>query len=143
IGTAINYTATVSGGVNVRFNWQFGDGTPATGFGSSPSTSHVFANPGIYNVTLTVIDDAGSPIVQSFVQAVHRPLTSGTPRHSTNIVYETRAGANARVWVVNQDNNSISVFDTVTRARVAEIAVGAAPRGVAIAPDTRVWVTNR
>src|SRR5204863_319794 len=88
-------------------------------------------------------DDVGAMFVQQFAQSIHLPLTSSPARNSTNIVYETRAGANSRVWLVNQDNDSVSVFDAVTNARLQEIAVGAGPRSIAIAPDGRLWVTSK
>ena len=69
--------------------------------------------------------------------------TANAPRQSTNLVYEARSAGNARVWVVNQDNDSVSVIDAVTRARLKEIAVGKAPRAIAIAPNKRIWVTNK
>jgi glucose/arabinose dehydrogenase/PKD repeat protein len=34
------------------YNWSFGDGTFATG----PATTHVYSDPGLYTITLTVID---------------------------------------------------------------------------------------
>jgi PKD repeat protein len=39
----------------VQFNWQFGDGTTASG----RTTSHAYTAAGTYNVTLTVVDEAG------------------------------------------------------------------------------------
>jgi YVTN family beta-propeller protein len=47
------------------------------------------------------------------------------------------------LWVVNQDNDTATVFNAVTNAKVAEVAVGTAPRSVAVAPSGRIWVTNR
>ena len=47
--------------------------------------------------------------------------------------------------VANPDNNSVSIFDTRTAAntRVAQVAVGTEPNGVAVSPDgTRVYVAN-
>src|SRR5262249_30712680 len=44
---------------------------------------------------------------------------------------------------VNQDNDSVTVFDWVTRAEVREIAVGTAPRAFAGAPTRRIWATNK
>ena len=142
-GSDVTYTATTNGGVNVRYKWQFGDGTPETPLSDSPSVSHAYTAPGIYFVTLSVTDDVvGAPLVQQFVQTIHLPLTAAAARWSANLAYETRSGSNSRLWVANQDNDSVSVFDAVTNTRLAEIAVGQAPRSVAIAPDGRVWVVN-
>jgi YVTN family beta-propeller protein len=69
------------------------------------------------------------------------PLTAQRPTASTTVAWEPRAAGN-RVWVVNQDNNTASVFNAVTHAKIAEIAVGTAPRSVAVAPNGRIWVTN-
>ncbi len=142
-GTIASYTASVSGGVNPVFNWNFGDGTPETGFSSSPTIEHTFEEPGIYYVALTVNDDVGVPSIQTFVQAVHLPLTATRPNRSGNILYENRQGTPSRVWVVNQDNDSVSVFDAASNTSVAEIGVGTAPRSIALAPDGRIWVTNK
>src|SRR2546426_2828810 len=49
------------------------------------------------------------------------------------------------VWVVNRDNNSVSVLEVGSdvNAKIAEIPVGAEPRCVAITPNGRkVYVTN-
>src|SRR6185503_14064358 len=54
----------------------------------------------------------------------------------------TRAAGN-RVWVVNADNDTASVINAATNAKVGEVTVGTAPRTVAIAPDGRIWVTNK
>lgn len=143
VATPVTYTASASGGTNVRYKWHFDDGTPETPYSSSASVTHTFTSPGIYFVTLTVNDDLNVPSIQTFVQTIHLPLTPTRPRSSSNIAYETRSGENARTWIVNQDNDTVSVFDAVTNAKSAEIPVGAAPRTVAVAPDGRVWVVNR
>ncbi len=142
VGTTVSYTADTTGGVNPTFRWQFGDGTPETPRSSSPSASHVYQQPGRYIVTLRAGDDTGASLLRQFVQAVHLPLTAARPNVSTGIVYEVR-GAGDRVWNVNPDNDTVSVFDAITYTKRAEIGVGLDPRGLAIAPDGRVWVTNR
>ncbi|NJM42296.1 MAG: glycosyltransferase, partial [Anaerolineae bacterium] len=45
INTAINYTASSSGGVNVRYKWLWGDGSPETAYASSPNASHTYGGP--------------------------------------------------------------------------------------------------
>ena len=64
--------------------------------------------------------------------------------NSSSIAYEQRSGSNNRVWVVNQDNDSVTAFDAVTNSKLLpEITVGTAPRSIARAPDGRLWVTNK
>lgn len=142
-GTEVNYTATINGGQNVLYKWDFGDGTPETIYSASASIAHTFDEPGIYHVTLTVNDDVGIPAIQTFVQTIHLPATVNSPSNSTNITLESPLVGNARLWVVNQDNDSVSVFDTQTNVRLAEVSVGIAPRAVAVAADGRVWITNK
>ena len=142
-GSTINYSTSSTGGLNVRYKWSWGDGTADSAYSSSPTASHAFAAPGRYQITITATDDTGRITTATFFQGIHAALTTRAPTASSSIVYEDRpAGTNDRVWCVNPDNNSISVFDAVTRARLAEITAGASPRSLAIAPDGRVWVTN-
>jgi YVTN family beta-propeller protein len=143
-GGSVTFTAAASNGVNPQFRWDFGDGTPLTAWSASPSASHTYTQPGLYLVTVIAVDARGIEQRQSVLQPIHLPLAAGAPSASSNIAYETRSGgANARVWVVNQDNDSVSVFDAVTRTRLAEITVGTAPRTLAIAANGMVWVTNK
>jgi large repetitive protein len=95
-------------------------------------------------VTVTVTDSTGANALRSFAQAVYAAPT-GTARgtSSSNIVVQTPAAGNPRLWVVNQDGDSVSAFDAQTLAKLAEIAVGSAPRTAAVAPDGRVWVVNK
>ena len=142
-GSQATFTAGASNAVNARYRWNFDDGTPLTGWSSSPTISHTFVRPGIYFVSVTVTDDRDIERTDSFVQAVHLPLTANKPSASSTLAVETRSGSNTRVWVVNQDNNSVTAFDIVTYSKVKEIPVGTSPRSVAIAPDGRIWVTNK
>jgi YVTN family beta-propeller protein len=141
-GTSVALNALSSGGLNPQYRWSFGDGTPDTSFSSSPSTAHVFASPGRFLVTVTARDATGREVTSSYRQAVNATLAATRPTASSSIIYERRTGANSRLWVVNPDNDSVSVFDAVTRAKLAEVNVGRAPRTLALAPDGRVWVAN-
>ena len=123
-------------------SWSFGDGSPDTSFAASPAASHAWSTPGRYLVTVTVRDNTGREVTASYRQAVYAALTSARPTASSSIAYESRTGANARLWVVNPDNNSVTVFDAVTRAKLAEVNVGRAPRTLALAANGNVWVAN-
>lgn len=142
-GTQATFTAAANNAFNARFRWRFDDGTPPTNWSTSPTVTHTFARAGIYYVSVTVTDDRGVERTDSIVQSVHLPLTTHTPTASSTIAVERRQGSSARVWVVNQDNNSVSGFDAVTHTKIAEIAVGTAPRSVAVAPNGRIWITNK
>jgi YVTN family beta-propeller protein len=140
--SASTFSVQSSGGLNPVYQWNFGDGTPVTSWSSSSSASHSFANPGRYLITVTAKDDSGRIVTSSFYQAVFAPPTARKPTTSSGIVYEPRSSGNARIWVVNPDTDTVSVFDAVTRTKLAETAVGKNPRCVAIAPDGSAWVTN-
>jgi len=140
-GTAVNFTAAATG-LGVQFSWNFGDGSTETAWSSTAAASKAHANPGSYIVTLSVRDNAGGLISRSFVQTVYLAATANGPTASTNLLLETPASGNARLWVVNQDNNSVTAFDAVTRAKLGEVTVGLAPRAIARAANGLLWVTN-
>jgi len=142
VGAPATYTATARNALNPLFRWSFGDGSPDTAWSSSPGVTHTFTIPGVFWVTVTATDDRGSQQSETFVQNVHLALTANRPSASTNVAHEQTAGG-GRVWLVNQDNDSVSVFDAQTYTRVAEIPVGEAPRTVAVSPSGELWVTNK
>ncbi|MDB6072175.1 MAG: hypothetical protein JWL81_3346, partial [Verrucomicrobiales bacterium] len=141
-GVAINYSAVTTGGINPRFRWNFGDGTGDTALSSSPAIAKTFAQPGRYQVTVIATDDSGASLAQVFIQAVHGTLSATPPTASSPIAPQTRSAVN-RVWIVNPDANTVSVFNAATNARLAETPVGTQPVSVAIAPDGRAWVVNK
>ena len=142
-GATATFTASSSNGINPRYKWSFGDGSAETAYSTSPSATHAYSAPGLYYVTLTAVDDRGVEQRVTVLQTIYLPLSAQKPGASANIVVEPRSGANHRLWVVNQDNDSVSVFDAVTRAKLAEISVGTAPRSVAVAPNGMLWVSNK
>ena len=142
-GTA-SFAVSSNGGSGVRFRWNFGDGSPETADSTSTSITHTYTGAGLYAVTVTATDAAGNVKTLRFNQAVYTAaLGTARPVASSNVVLETRSGASARVWLVNQDADSVSVFDTANSAKLAEVAVGLAPRSLAVAPDGRIWVANK
>ncbi|HSW25145.1 MAG TPA: galactose oxidase-like domain-containing protein, partial [Burkholderiaceae bacterium] len=136
------FSATATG-LNPRYKWNFGDGSPETGWLSVGNATHTYTQPGVYNVTLTVTDDYGVVQSRSFLQQVYLPATATQPTQSTNLLLESPAGGNPRLWVVNQDNDSVSAFDAATRVRLGEVNVGVAPRSIARAPNGLLWVANK
>lgn len=141
-GTAFDFSTSATGSDSPEFQWDFGDGTRPSDFSSSTTIRKTYTAPGRYLVTLTARDDTGALVSLSFHQAVHAPLTPAHPSVSSSIAYQVRSGANARLWVVNPDQDSVTIFDAVTRVRSGVISTGKGPRSVAIAPDGRAWVVN-
>jgi len=141
--TALSYSASSSYPGVLQYQWNFGDGTGDSGFSSSPGVSHNYASPGVYKVILTVKTSDGNATSTEFLQAVAPSPVAGTAVNSANVTVEKRSAQNARLWVTNIDNDSVSVFDAVTNAKLAEIPVGAMPRSVAVSPSGEVWVVNK
>jgi YVTN family beta-propeller protein len=139
-GTA-NYSVTAVSGVT--YSWNFGDGSPSTPFSPNPSVTHTFPQSGLYVVTLSARDAANIITTRTFLQAVATTKTNNSPSNSTPIIYETRAGNSSRVWVVNPDNDSVSIIDSITNTVSSTINVGLSPRTLAVAPDGRIWVANK
>ena len=88
-----------------------------------------------------VATDPPPPAAPSGVQP-DTPAPLPVPVASSNIVYEKRVDG-SRVWVANQDNDSVSVIDAGSLTLLAEIPVGSNPRTIALGPDGRLWVSNR
>jgi PKD repeat protein len=63
-----------SDGIIVSYSWDFGDGN----MGEGPDVSHTFIAPGSYKVTLTVVDDDGSPETASQIIQID-PSDTPTP----------------------------------------------------------------
>lgn len=140
--TSASYAPTI-GASGAQFSWNFGDGSAPTPLAPSPNASHTFSTPGTFLVTLTVQLADGRTVTKTFLQAVYATTTGTPPRASAALLLEPRTNAKPRLWVVNPDNDSVSAFDTANNAKVVEIAVGAGPRNLALAPNGQLWVVNR
>jgi YVTN family beta-propeller protein len=138
VGSTLNVTAAGGGSL---YSWDFGDGSPATAATTTPAASHTYTKPGVFAVTVTAYNAQGLPSTSTFLQTVSLPATAGKPAQSSQMAL-TGSGAAQRLWLVNPDSHTVSVFDTAGRKRVAEIAVGEHPVALAEAADGRVWVSN-
>jgi YVTN family beta-propeller protein len=138
-----SYAASAIGGTGLMYKWSFGDGSPDTDWAISASAAHAYASPGTYVVTVYAKDDSGQERSRSAIQAVYLPATPKKPAASGNLLVENRSGASPRLWVVNQDNDSVSVFDATSLAKLGEVVVGIAPRSIARAPNGMIWVVAK
>ncbi|HEY6514451.1 MAG TPA: PA14 domain-containing protein [Burkholderiaceae bacterium] len=142
-GSAATFTASASG-QGVLYSWDFGDGTPVSEWSANPQVSHTFARPGVFQVAVTARDVFGSEQRRTIVHNAYLPATAAAPTMSSNLAWEPRSAGNPRLWAVNPDNDTVSVFDAATRAKLAEVAVGGAPRTLALTPSgSAMWVVNQ
>ncbi|MHC1757730.1 MAG: PKD domain-containing protein [Methanosarcina sp.] len=103
------------------WNWDFGDGNHST----QRSPVHEYADPGIYSVNLTAINE------------------NGTDSKLTTITVMQLVGVGPYAYITNSGDNNVSVIDTATDKVTAMIPVGNYPMGVAVTLDgKKVYVTN-
>jgi len=74
-GNAVTFDASNSYGSIGAYNWDFGDGSTATG----KQVTKTFGTAGIYRVTLTVSNSTGSNSCSALVR-VHTPATVNVPQ---------------------------------------------------------------
>ena len=142
VGAPAAYSANVIDEVDVEYKWNFSDASGSTSWSTDPSVTHQFADSGRYNVTLTVRNRAGNITAYQFLQVVYDQITAQRPIISSGLIYEDLVDAD-RVWNVNPDNNSVTVFDVERQIKLAEIEVDQNPRSLAIGPERFVWVINK
>jgi hypothetical protein len=73
-GAGILFSGAASTGTNLSFSWTFGDGTVSTGV----TVTKAYANPGIYTVTLTVVDNMGQTASASTTASISIGTGFGT-----------------------------------------------------------------
>jgi YVTN family beta-propeller protein len=126
-------------GEGLLYSWSAGDGSPDTAFSAESSFTHNYA-PGRYTGTVTVRDMNGNEVTQTFQLIVHVPLTVNRPAASSSIAFHL---SRAEVWNVNPDNDSVAAIDANSDSLITEIQVGDNPRGIAVAANGLIWVTNK
>src|SRR5918994_2720983 len=68
----VELSAFVAGGIEpYTYSWDFGDGSAGS---DQPTVQHIFENPFIYNVTLTVSDATGQVVTANLDITVYEPL---------------------------------------------------------------------
>lgn len=142
-GAAVHFAAT-GGGAALEYTWAWGDGNQTVSSNQS-TASHVYAQPGRYVVVVTVRDPVtGEEATQTFIHLVYDDrIDLANPDRwmgSTSVSFHPTRN---EVWNVNPDNNTVSVVDGVTGARLMELAVEERPVSLAFDSLGRVWVSNK
>lgn len=139
-GQETRFTLSGVGFESATFQWDFGDGQTATT--STPTVTHTYNSAGrfLVKVTATTVSDADELV---FNQPVYAPLVSGRAMSSMSIVYEAVDSAADRIWHVNPDNDSVTVFNAGNGNKLAEIPVGEEPRALAMLSPGVLGVVNK
>ena len=139
-GSTASYTLNLSGANGeVTYRWNFGDGSAPVTVTGLATIDHVFANPGRYIVSVTATDTNGNVISTEFYQSIHTPISVGTTAASSSILFDSGSD---RLWNVNPDNNSVSVFNSAMSNKIAEITINGEPHSLAKALDDNIWVAH-
>jgi PKD repeat protein len=79
LGTSTQFTATVSSGENVTYEWAFGDGGGDTG----AQVSHQYAAVGMYTAVVTATNSAGQATASTLVEVVDIPISGLSAENSS------------------------------------------------------------
>ena len=142
LGTGANFSvATASGVAPLQYAWNFGNGV-TTGFSNTSSAAHTYSGPGHYSVRATVRDNTGATATSQLeIQVVYVAPTASAPASSGPLGLLPSLN---RLYAVNPDADTVTVIDTSSNTKVAEIAVGKHPRALAVrTADNTVWVANQ
>jgi hypothetical protein len=147
-----NAAATDADSDSLEYRFTFGEAGAVREWDGSSTASHTYATAGHFGVKVQVRDvRAGvalSTVSQTGTVSVVPAPPAVRPAKSSPIALDA---AGRRVWVVNPDNDSVSIIDADTQVRLAEIdfnlLLGLAgsidPRGVAIDAAGNAWIACR
>lgn len=140
LGTTTTFSAELSQAVGeAKIRWTYGDGTESEFSATATTVEHTYEQAGHYTVTALVQDGEGYQS-QSYVHAVHRPLTQERAQTSSEMLLDETRGL---VITANLSNGTISLVDISTLEKVGEVPVFSDPVALALAPDGKLWVVDR
>ncbi len=124
----------------LEFRVDVGDGTPRTVWGPATSVDHTYVEAGHYQVTVQARDDQGSVAARSRTVTVAVPPAAPNSTASSLMALDAAAD---RLYVANPDSDTVTAIDSDSLAKLWEVPVGRAPRGVALGNDGTLWVACR
>jgi mono/diheme cytochrome c family protein len=153
-GSEVTLTAaaTDADSDSLEYRFSFGEANAVRDWSPVATASHVYATSGHYGVKVQVRDvRTGTPlstVSQTGTVTVAPAPPATRPTKSSPIALDA---TNRRVWVVNPDNDSVSILNADTNERVSEISLNTLlslsgsidPRSVAIDGAGNAWITCR
>ena len=102
---ATSFTATVTGGTNISYTWNFGDGKSGTGI----TTTHSYAATGSYTATVTATNNNNSKTASTVVQVTNQ-IVDVTNFAFTPISVTIKVGDTV-TWVRKQGSHNVAADD--------------------------------
>lgn len=152
-GSEVTLTASATdadAGDSLEYRFTFGEAGAVREWSSVPTASHVYPTAGHYGVKVQVRDvrvaTPLSVVSQTGTVGVAPAAPATAPRKSSPIALNQTS---RRVWVVNPDNDSVSLIDADARTRINEFNLNTLlsipghvdPRNVAIDNSGNAWIT--
>lgn len=154
-GSEVTLTAAATDadvGDLLEYRFTFGEGSAVREWSPLATASHVYASAGHYGVKVQVRDvRTGTPlsvVSQTGTISVVPAPPVNRPRKSSPIALNE---STRRVWVVNPDNDSVSLINADTHTQLAEMNLNTLlsipdsvdPRNVALDGSGHAWITCR
>ncbi|MFN0077039.1 MAG: Ig-like domain-containing protein [Prosthecobacter sp.] len=137
-GGEITLTATATDAQAIEYRFDAGDGRPKTAWSTTASVAFTYADAGHYQPLVQARDPLGA--VSSRSLGINVLTVPAGPRPTASSAVAIHA-ASRLVWSVNPDANTVTVVHADTLAVLAEIAVEADPRSIALDAAGNAWVT--
>lgn len=137
-GGGITFTATAADpeGATLEYRFDAGDGRPKTDWSASAQVSFTYTNAGHFQAVVQVRDPQGAVATRPLNVTVFAPAAGPQPTRSSSIALD---GA-GRAWVVNPDNDTVTVIHIASGTVEREVPVGDNPRSIAVDGDGNAWV---
>lgn len=105
VGVPISFTATITGGTQISYTWDFGDG----GAGSGITTTHAYAQAGIYTATVQAVSSANSMTATTTVYVGNAVVEVSDNKYTPQDVTIPPGGT--VVWVLKEGFHSVTADD--------------------------------
>lgn len=105
VGVPITLTATITGGTEISYTWDFGDG----GTGSGITTTHAYVEAGVYTATVQVVSSANSMTATTTVYVGDAVVAVSDNKYTPQDVTIPPGGT--VVWVLKEGFHSVTADD--------------------------------
>jgi len=138
-GSPVTITATAADpeGTALEYRFDFGDGTTPGTWSATNEVTHTYTDVGHYQATVQVRDAAARVATETTGVTA---LTSFVPANGTHSSHFALGPEGETLWVVNPDNDTVTVLERSAGTPLAEYRVCADPRSVAFDAAGRAWI---